>query len=56
MVRVLKYPVRHYVRISNDDDKSLQKIAKRSGVKPSVLLRSYVIEGIKNDINKEGSK
>lgn len=55
MVRPVKYPIRHHVRISFEDDAKLQQISAQSGVEVAVLLRDFVTAGIDREFKKEGS-
>jgi hypothetical protein len=57
MARELKYPVRHYVRISEESDAQLQKLAKTMGLKVSECLRVIVEHQVAFDpikLTKEG--
>ncbi len=55
MARELKYPVRHYVRISEETDRLLSERAQVMGLKVSEVLRIIVEHSLNGKPIKEGS-
>lgn len=49
MARQLKYPIRKYLRISEESQTKLNKKVKKMGLPENVVLRIIIERGLEND-------